>query len=110
MRLPIPIYSEDNTFFEIDIIKPKAKVLSDTQAIISKGRVYKAVSELISGCTLSLIDKEGNKVTDKLKIKRLILHYLFFLSIFFLWHPIILHPSDAYMRKARFRQDGFKLI
>lgn len=67
MRLPIPIFSNEKIYREIEIKKPNGAVLADTKKATQKGDVFLAVWIFISGCTSAIED-----ITDKQQIKSLI--------------------------------------
>jgi hypothetical protein len=72
MKLCIPIYYKDKIYTDIEIKKPIAGVIADTQEAFEESTSYHGISTLIVGCTVSLTDNKGVVVNNKSEVSILI--------------------------------------
>lgn len=95
MRLPIPIFKDGEVYKEINLVKPKNKVLADTKKISDTGDFYSGIKAYISGCTESLIsDKET--VTDFRHISSIIMDMPYRSAVFIAVQiSLLLDPEDG---------------
>jgi hypothetical protein len=70
VKLPKAIFLNDKIYTDIEIRKPKAKVLADVQETASTGDIYSAMYQFILGCTVSVSGDEA--IDDSGKLKELI--------------------------------------
>ena len=70
MKLPKAIFSNDKIYTDIEIKKPKGKVLADVQETASTVDIYSAMYQFILGCTVSVSGDET--IDDQAKLKELI--------------------------------------
>lgn len=75
MKIPIPIFTlQDNVYDDIEICKPKASVIADTNKAIQSDEVFHAMKVFIAGCTTSIKNSSGSapEITEPQRIKSLI--------------------------------------
>lgn len=71
MKLPKAIFLNDKIYTDIEIKKPKVKVLADVEETASTGDIYSAMYQFILGCTES-ISSDDDITDDSAKLKELI--------------------------------------
>lgn len=69
MKIAVPIFHNGIIYNQVEIEKPKTKVLSLAQEILQRYGAYRAIMELIVGCVERYIDLDGNIVDNKAEIR-----------------------------------------
>lgn len=72
MKLAIPIFKDKEIFTDIEIEKPRSKILANSHEALVKSGPFRAIFEFLVGCTSALITKDNDIVSDKSSIRNLI--------------------------------------
>ena len=68
MKLCIPILYKKETYTDIEITKPKAGVIADTQEEFQEKTPYHGIHKLISGSVVSISNEEGKTIDNRAEI------------------------------------------
>jgi len=67
MRLPIPVFSKDGIYTDVEIEKPRGAVIADAKKAADSSDVYSALKIFVAGCVTSLL-KDDEIISDKAAI------------------------------------------
>ena len=71
MNLAVPIFIDEKIYDTIEIKKPKTGIITLSYEAAQKGNIFKAMVELIAGCTESIMSVDGEVIDNPAQIKRL---------------------------------------
>ena len=71
MRLPVPIFHNDNIYTDVEFDKPKASVVAEVSNNIQNGRIFSGLSIFLKGAIQS-ISNESKNVEDPVSIKSIV--------------------------------------
>lgn len=93
MELPIPIFCKDSVYREVEIKKPNAGVIADTQRAAEEVDEYSSLLTFVMGCVKSITNGSAEPIIDKTRLK-LILPYMSYKAIEYLSIKILLMLDD----------------
>jgi hypothetical protein len=93
MKLPIPIFCKDTIYREVELKKPNAGVIADTQKAAEDSDVYSALLTFVGGCVKGIRNGTAEAVEDKSRLK-MILPYLSYKATEYLSIKILLMIDD----------------